>query len=159
MAARHQTQISERVFDFGALEESQAAIDAVRGAGLHQLFFKHTRLGVGAIQNGDLRALAAGGLPRLNAVEHETRLIDLVERGVQGNAFSLCAGGPQLLAEPAVVVGDDRVRGLENISGGAVILFEADNFGAGVVFIELENVVDQRAAPAIDGLIVVAHHE
>ena len=112
MAACHQTQISERVFDLGALEKAQAAVHAIRRAGLHQLFFEHARLGVGAIQDGDLRALAAGRLPRLNAVEHETRLVDLVERGVQRNALTVRAVGPQFLAEPAVVVPDDRVRGL-----------------------------------------------
>ena len=42
------------------------------------------------------------------------------------------------------------------MAGGAVIAFEADDFCAGKIVIEAQDVVDLRAAPAIDRLVVVA---
>src|ERR1700722_406844 len=51
----------------------------------------------------------------------------------------------------------DQVRsGGEDVAGGAVVAFEADDLRAGKVVVETQDVVDLRAAPAIDRLIVVA---
>ena len=47
-------QVSQRMLDFLALEEAQAAINLVRHGTGKQLMFEHPRLGVGAIENGDL---------------------------------------------------------------------------------------------------------
>src|SRR5437763_16984952 len=46
--------------------------------------------------------------------------------------------------------------GGENVAGGAVIAFEADDLGAGEVVLEAQDVVDLGAAPAVDRLVVVA---
>ena len=46
--------------------------------------------------------------------------------------------------------------GGEDVAGGAVIALEADDFCAGKIVVEAQDVVDLRAAPAIDRLVVVA---
>src|SRR4029077_11708105 len=64
--------------------------------------------------------------------------------------------GAQRLAEPALVMRDQMRGGGEDMAGGAVIAFEPDHFGAGKIVLEAQDVVDLRAAPAVDRLIVVA---
>jgi hypothetical protein len=55
-------------------------------------------------------------------------------------------------------VGHHLVGGLEDRRGGAVVLLELDHLRVGVVLFKVENVADVRAAPAVNGLVVVAHH-
>ena len=55
-------------------------------------------------------------------------------------------------------MGDDRVGGVEDRLGRAVVLLEADDLGVGVVALELEDVADVGAAPGVDRLVVVADH-
>ena len=55
---------------------------------------------------------------------------------------------------------DDRVRGLQDVAGGAVVLLEPVDRHGREVALEAQDVLDARAAPAVDALVVVAHrHE
>ena len=56
------------------------------------------------------------------------------------------------------VVADDRVRRIEDLARGAVIPLEPHHDGAWEVLLELEDLPDVGAAPAVDRLVVVAHH-
>ena len=56
-------------------------------------------------------------------------------------------------------MGDDLVRGGEDLGCGAVVLLELEGRDALEFAGELLDVLDARATPAIDGLVVVAHHE
>ena len=51
VAVRDQPQVGKRILDFGALEEPQAAVDAVGEAVPQQELFEHPRLGVGAVKD------------------------------------------------------------------------------------------------------------
>ena len=63
----------------------------------------------------------------------------------------------RVLALALGVLRDDCAGAFENHLGGAVVLFEADGFACfGEVLFELEDVSDVRAAPAVDGLVLVA---
>ncbi len=66
--------------------------------------------------------------------------------------------GPKPFAFALGIVGNHRAGGFENVLGGPVILFEPDHFGIREVALEIEDVADVGAAPAIDGLILVTHH-
>ena len=54
------------------------------------------------------------------------------------------------------VAGDDRPGGGEDVAGRAVVLLEADGDAPGIVDLEVEDVADLGAAPAVDRLVVVA---
>jgi hypothetical protein len=64
--------------------------------------------------------------------------------------------GPERLAEPAAILGDDAGGGGEDVRGGAVILLQPDDLGAGEILFEAQDVGDLGAAPGIDRLVVVA---
>src|SRR3546814_9394715 len=60
------------------------------------------------------------------------------------------------LCRSAAGLRDDPRGRAENVRGRAVILFELDDRRAGEILLELEDILDLRAAPRIDRLIVVA---
>jgi hypothetical protein len=47
-------------------------------------------------------------------------------------------------------------RRREDVPGAAIVSLQPDHLGAGKVVLEAEDVVDLRAAPAVDRLVVVA---
>ena len=71
-------------------------------------------------------------------------------------AFLLVA--PHLFLDLVFVVGDDAVRRVDDVLGGAVVLFQADEFVVGVVVLEVEDVLDVGATEGVDALGVVTYH-
>jgi hypothetical protein len=65
-------------------------------------------------------------------------------------------GREQLLVLAVEVVGDDRVRRIEDVLGRAVVLLEQDHLGVGEVALELDDVADVGAAERVDRLVGVA---
>ena len=154
-----QAQVGESVLDLLALEEPQAAVDAVRDARREQVFLEHARLRVRAVENRRVAPVAAARDPVADLVHDEFRLVALVVGAIEPDRLALAAFGPELLADAAAVHGDDRVRGREDRAGRAVVLLEPAELHAREVAAELLQVLDPRAAPAVDGLVVVADHE
>src|SRR5207237_8417380 len=73
-----------------------------------------------------------------------------------GDFLAGASRGAQRLAETAFIVRDQMRGGGEDVTCRAVIAFEADDLGAGKIVLEAQDVVDLRAAPAIDRLVIVA---
>ena len=91
--------------------------------------------------------------PVANAIHDEIRLVALVERGIQLDALAVGAAGPQILAEAPGVVRDERVGGFQYGAGRAVVLLELDELRLRIVAAELVQILDARAAPAVDGVV------
>ncbi|MCY1427248.1 hypothetical protein D3C76_841990 [compost metagenome] len=81
-----------------------------------------------------------------------------VEGRIQAQRFAVAAVGPQLLAQAPAVIGNQGVGCLENAGGGAVVLLQADHLGIREIGAVLMNILDFRPAPAVNRLVVVAHH-
>ena len=64
--------------------------------------------------------------------------------------------GPELLVLARGVARDDRVGGVEDQLGRAVVAFELDDGRVRPVALEVEDVAQVRAAPRVDRLVVVA---
>ncbi len=160
-------QVGQRVLDLGALVEARAADHLVGDRVAPELFLEHARLGVRAVEHGDVVGGEGPGRPLAphTLVEQladlagdEPRLGVLVGHFDDADRCAHAARGPQVLALAAAVVGDHGVRHVEDLRGRAVVLLEADHLGVGVVALELEDVADVGAAPRVDRLVVVAHH-
>ncbi len=158
-AVGHQAQVGQGIFDLRPFEEAEAAVDPVGDAGGDQGFFEDPRLGVGAVEHRGLAARVALFGPVADARGDEARLVQVVEGGIELQGFALDAVGPQFLAQASAVVVDEGVGGLEDGAGGAVVLFQAHHLHILEVLGEALDVFDARPAPAVDGLVVVAHHE
>ena len=55
-------------------------------------------------------------------------------------------------------MGDHLVRGIQDISGGAIVLLQLDHLGIRIILFKFQDIADIGPAPAINGLIVVADH-
>ncbi len=158
-AAEDQAQVTQCVFDFRALEEPQPAIHAIRNARSDQRFFERSRLSVRAIQDRAVAAPPASVRPFADAVDDEIRFVALVERRVQLDRLAGLASSPQILAEPSVVVRDERIRRREDVAGRAIVLLEAKQLHVRIVAPELLQILDACSAPSVNALIVVADRE
>ncbi len=150
-------KIRQRVLHFGALIETEAAQHHIIAVVAAQRFFDLARLEVGAIEHR--RAIA--GVGREQLVDHvgdEQRFLLAVEGFKAADLVARAGFGPQPLAFALGVVGHHRAGGFENIFGRPVILFQPDHRGIRKVALEVENISDVGAAPAVNRLILIADH-
>ena len=99
---------------------------------------------------------AAAALDGLDLLADAARFLGPVPDADDLDLLALALLGPQGLAEPAAIVGDEAGGGGEDVRGRAVILLEPDDLRAGEILLEAQDVGDLGAAPGIDRLVVVA---
>ena len=58
---------------------------------------------------------------------------------------------------PLAIEGDQPVGPGDDLAGGTIVVLQANDLGVGPVALEVQDVRDLRAPPAIDRLVVVAH--
>ena len=96
----------------------------------------------------------------LNLRADPAPLVTLVGRLEHLDLLAVPGVGEQTLGLAAGVVGHHGVGGGQDVARGAVVLLEAHHAGVRVVLLEVQDVLDVGAAPAVDRLVVVAHdHE
>ena len=94
----------------------------------------------------------------LYGVGDEQRFVLGVEAGVQAQLVARRRFGPQLLAFALFIILHHRTGRAQDVLGGAVILLQPDGLGLTEIALEIQNIADVRPAPAIDRLVLVAHH-
>ena len=152
-----EAQIGERVADLGALVEARAADDAIGQAERDKTVLELAHLERGAHQNGDLFERMAGALQVLDLIADRARLFLAIPRAGDRDLLARLVLGAQRLAEPAFVMRDQVRGGAQDVGGRAVVALQPDDFGAGEVLLEPQDIVDLGAAPAVDRLIVIAN--
>ena len=155
---RHDGHIRVDVLDLFAVVEALAAHDLVGDARAGEVVFDGGRLGVHPVEDGVVRKASA--LPQVLADHFGDvgGLLAVVLGLVDVDRRALAVFGPQGLALAGGVVLDDAVGGVQDVGGGAVVLFQPDDLGPGVVPLKVEDVLDGGPAEAVDALVVVAHH-
>ncbi len=153
----HQAQIGERMLDLLPLEEAQAAVHAIGKPGRHQRVFQHARLGVGTVQQRHLGQVHALARERPDFLDDESRLVHIRLRFVHAQFFTAVFGRPQILAQPVLVVGDQRVGGVEDVAVRAVVLLQLDHAFHMEIAQQLLHVAHVRATEGVNGLVVVAN--
>jgi hypothetical protein len=153
-----QAQVGQRVLDFGALKEAQAAVHAVGHGGVEQGRFDDPALRVAAVEHGNLLALQAVALHQLpNLIDHPLRLGQVGAGLVHAHGLARALRGAQALAQAAAVVADELVGRVEDVAVAAVVLLQLDL----VLHIELAHkvghVAHARAAKGVNALVVIAH--
>ena len=156
-----QLQVAEQILDLRAVIKTEAADHVVGDAVAAQGLFHQARLRVGAVEDGAARGVfcLAGSLEVLvDLVGDEDGFGLPVGCLIEPDERAAFARGPQVFALALRVLRDDGAGTFENDLRGAVVLLEADGAGVGELLLEIENVLDVRAAPAVDGLVFVADH-
>ena len=149
-------EIGDRVLDLGPLVEARTADDAIGQAERDEAVFEGAHLEARPHQDRRLVELVAAPLRLLDIVGDGARFLLVVPEPPDRDLLAEAHVGVQRLAEAAGIVGDEVGGGAENVTRRAVVLLEPDDLGAGKVFLEAQDVVDLRPAPAIDRLVVVA---
>ena len=149
--------VSEGVLDLSPLIEAHPTHDPVGDGDSHQHFFEDARLGVRAVENRYFAAIHTLREETLDFSHHETGLIIFVVPTAQPHFFSGPVSCPQLLRVSPLVLGDHRVRGVQNVLGGTIVLFEEDRARVLIVLFELFNVSNRRAPKSVDRLVGVPH--
>ena len=154
-----QVQVGQDVLDFLALEELQAVDHLVGHAQLAQGELERPAQGVDAVEDGEIARPAAaavdvGGDPGGDPVG----LVLLRGVGRQPHRRARPVLGEQALLLAADVVGDQLGGHAQDPLRAAVVLLQPDDVDLGKVPLELQDVVQVRAAPAVDRLVRVAGH-
>ena len=150
-------EIGQQVLYLAALVEADRAHQPVWDAGPPERLLERARLRVGAVEHHHLlvRPLARARTPAQLA-DDPLGFVALVGRGEQRDRFPALPHGSEGLPNPAAILRDDAVRGVEDHLGGAVVLLQSHEPGAGEVLLELAHVAYVRPAPTVDRLVVVA---
>ena len=135
-----QRQVGDRVLDLRALVELRAADDLVADLAADERVLEDPRLRVRPVEDRDLGARHALVDEPLDLADDEPRLGVLVVELADLDLVALAEVGPERLAHPPAVVRDDRVGGVEDGLGRAVVLLEPDDLGVGEVVLEIEDV-------------------
>jgi hypothetical protein len=151
-----QAQPCAEVADLGALEEALAARDLVRNARLLERLLEDARLMVGAVEDRDVAEGGAGSAQGLDPRDRALGLVHFVVALDERDRPRLRRVAPELLLEQLRVVADHRVGGGEDAAGRAVVLLERNHRQLRIVDRQPAQVLDRRAAPAVDALVVVA---
>ena len=149
-------QVRHGVADLLALVEPGAADHPVGHGEGDQALFELAGLEPGAHQHRHLVQGVALGVQGLDLFAGDAGLLLAVPDAEHAHLLAGAEVGPERLAQPSLVVGDERRRGAQDVGRGAVVALQADHPGAGEIALEAQDVADLGAAPRIDRLVVVA---
>ena len=153
-------EVGHDIADLGTVEESRATHDFVGHARTQEHIFENTRLGVGAIEHGDVVVARAFGMQFLDLAGNPAALVALVARLEGLDLLAIALGRKQALILALRVVANHGVGGAQDMARGAVVLLQLDGLAVFKVLLKVQDVGDVGAAPAINGLIIVAYdHE
>ena len=165
-------QVGQRVLDLAPGVEPRPADELVAEAVAQERFLDRAGLGVHPVHDRDVAGAELGVLVALVGAPGQGRpaaadqALDLA--GDPLGLLVLVVGlealdlqpardlGPELLVLARGVARHDRVGGVEDELGRAVVALELDDRGLGPVALEVEDVAQVGAAPRVDRLVVVA---
>ena len=157
MGVFEQAQIGQGVFDLGAFKKAQAAVHAVRDAGVEQRGFHHPALGVAAVEHGDFLVVHALAVQLADFIDHPLRF-GVVAGGLEhAHGLARARVGAQVFAQTLAVVRDELVGRVQDVAAAAVVLLELDLVLHPKLAHEVGHVAHARAAKGVDALVVVAH--
>ena len=152
-----QPQVGDQVLDLGAVEPRLAAGHEIGNVLRPQFLLEQLRLVVAAVEDRVVRpAGAVVELVREQPPHHAFGLGLVVGRRRHPQRVAGPVLAPQLLVEELRIVGDQRVGRAQDPHRRPVVLLELDHLERRVVERQLREVLDRRAAPAVDRLVVVA---
>ena len=134
-------------------------IDTIGDGCPEQVFLEQPGLGGGAVDNRHFLGTPALAQPLFHLLDDKTGLVLFVEGGVECNGCALVVRGPQLLAHPVIVIGNQGIGCLEDITGGAVVLLQLDDFYVCKIAAEMLHVLNLGTTPPINGLVIVPDHQ
>ena len=154
----HRGQVGQDVLDLPPVKEAACADDAIRDLLLTEGLLQNAALIIRAEEHGEgLVGLLVSKERPFDFLADHLGLFLVILHGNEAHRRTADVPAPQRLRAAAGVVDDETVRRVEDGCGGAVVLLQLHHGGIGEEVLELGDVRYLRAAPAIDGLVVIAH--
>ncbi len=95
---------------------------------------------------------------KLNLLGHTLGFQLVVVINLKNDSRAIAFLRPELFAAALNVVANEAVCGAENRVGRTIVLLELDDLYFGIMLLHVEQVGDFRAAPSVNGLVVISHH-
>ena len=153
-----QLEVRDEVADFAPVKKTLPADEVVADFGLAQRRLERAGLLVGAEQYRLLPPLHLfDAAIEVDLLHQRLCLLFIVAEFPKRDRLSGSLVGPKFFLAPLNVVFDDRVGGLEDRVGGAVVLLKLDHLHLRKMFLKVEQIGHLGTAPAVDALVVVAH--
>ena len=148
-------EVGEEVADLGAVEEADAAEEAVRDVEAVEDAFERAAVRGEAEQDAHVRVRRGAGVLADFARDKEGLVVGVVAcHDADGRAAR--EGGVQALGDAVRILLHDAEGGLEDLGRAAVVFFEEDAVQAGEVEVHALDVAYVGVAPAVDALVGVA---
>ena len=153
-----EAQVREDILDFLAVPESHAAKNHRRNAAVIQRLFQGAGLRIRAVEDRRLRIKIGTSLR--NRIGNSRSFATVIHKVAHMNKFARIFLGEHILLHflRTDVVRNHGTCALHDVCRGAVVAFKLYNRHRGKVTVEVADNLDVRAAPAINTLVVVAHH-
>ena len=151
------TEVGDDVLHIATIKETAGSHDSIRDLSLAELAFQNAALVVCAEEHSHVIELVALAVHLQHLVGDQRGLLLLVLGGDDTHRVLAFVLAPETLAATSGIVLDEAVRGVEDGRGAAIIFLELDHRRIREEGLELIDVRDVRAAPAIDGLVIITH--
>ena len=126
---------------------------------MHQRLFHRARHIVRAVEDGHIPQRHAAIMQPLHLARHPLRLRLLRVGKVADDLLARGLRREQVLFDAVAVFCDQRVRRRQNLRRGTVVFHHHDGLHIWKNLVEIQQILDVRAAPGVDRLVRVAHDE
>ena len=126
---------------------------------MHQRLFHRARHIVRAVEDGHIPQQHAAIMQPLHLAHHPIRLRLLRVGKVADDLLARGLCREQVLFDAVAVFCDQRVRRRQNLRRGTVVFHHHDGLHVWKDLVEIQQILDVRAAPGVDRLVRVAHDE
>ena len=152
-------EICHQVLDLGTVEERVAGVYHIGYVAPAQLLLKGAGLRIGAVEQCEVAVLGMFGAYPRHYLRGDAHGLVLFRTGVeQPYLLAVGTGGITILGYTALVVGYQRIGGVDYGLGRPVVALQAEGPALGVVLPEVEYVLYLGPAERVDRLAVVTHH-
>ena len=159
LAVIHRFQIGQQILDLPSGIEVDSSYNLIWNVGRHKLFFKHTGLRIGAIQNSMVMIRSVSLIHMIpDILRYVLRLIIRRVKLTKLYLIPFPVIGPECLIFSPPVITDHCIGSVQNIAGGSVVLFQFDHLCIFKFLLKIENIFDIGSPEFIDRLVIITNH-
>ena len=152
-------QIAQRVFDLRPGEELDPAVDPVGDLRFQQRLFQRTGHVMRPVEQ---RHLPVGDLLLVlffDLGDDPRRFLVRVHGKMEHHRTAVRQRRGQVFSDPVPVFSDQRIRRRQDLRRGTVVLQHHDRLHIREMLVEVQQILDVRAAPGVDRLVRITHDE
>ncbi len=141
------------------LVERHTTIHAVGNIALAHGFFQHTRLGIGAIKDGEIGPIFLLAQPQFsNLAGHHISLFHIAHGAHHLDKIAFFTLGENFLFDAVFIIGYQAIGNIDDVLCGSIVSLQFKELALGISRLKLENILDIGTTERVDALRIVAHH-